>query len=89
MSFEMNLIHIYSVILGFLGKPMRFIVPPHQNFYERYTAEHHNNNANKSIKIYEKSMKLDIYIKIDLSTAYKIVVTLGALSYRSYSSPYT
>ena len=31
----------YSVILGFLRDPMRFFVPPHQNFYERYTAEHY------------------------------------------------
>ena len=32
---------LYSLILGYLGEPMRLIVPPHQNSYERYTVEHH------------------------------------------------
>ncbi len=64
---------------------MRLFVPLHQNFYERYTAEYQNYNTNKSMKIYEKTMKLDICIKIDLPIACKMVVTLGALSYRRYS----
>ena len=38
---ELGMALIYSVILGFLRDPMRFFVPPHQNFYERYTAEHY------------------------------------------------
>jgi len=30
----------YSLILGYLGEPMRLIVPPHQDLVVGYLAEH-------------------------------------------------
>ena len=55
---------------------MRFVVPPYQNFYKRYTIEYYNNNTNKSIKIYGKLIKLDIYIKIVRTRALPYIVCL-------------